>query len=171
MANELVGLLVGRFQPFHRGHLKAVHFALERVRELYIGVGSSQLSHEARNPFTTAERIAMIRAALLEEEIDPARWCLIPIPDVEAHALWVDQVNLLVPRYDLVFSNDPLTQLLFRERGVRVIEVPLLERSIYSATEVRRRMIEGGDWHSLVPPAVARIIESIDGVSRVRSLK
>ena len=35
------GLLIGRFQPFHLGHLEAVNFALSKVEQLYIGIGSS----------------------------------------------------------------------------------------------------------------------------------
>ena len=65
-----IGVLVGRFQPFHRGHLKAVDFALKHVDLLYIAVGSAQRSHEPRNPFTAGERIKMIKMALDEAGFD-----------------------------------------------------------------------------------------------------
>ncbi|MCL4518781.1 MAG: adenylyltransferase/cytidyltransferase family protein, partial [Thaumarchaeota archaeon] len=58
------GLFIGRFQPFHLGHLSTVKFALKHVKQLYILVGSSQKSHELKNPFTAGERILMIRNAL-----------------------------------------------------------------------------------------------------------
>ena len=31
-------------------------------------------------------------------------------------------------------------------------------------------MSDGEDWESLVPPAVARIIKDIDGISRIKEL-
>ncbi len=38
------GLLIGRFQPFHLGHLEALQFALSKVDKLWIGLGSSNKS-------------------------------------------------------------------------------------------------------------------------------
>jgi len=39
-----------------------------------------------------------------------------------------------------------------------------------SATEVRKRIKEGGDWKKLVPDEVAATIESIEGVQRIKSI-
>lgn len=50
------GLLIGRFQPFHLGHLEAILFGLSKVENLWIGIGSSNKSHEMKNPFTADER-------------------------------------------------------------------------------------------------------------------
>ena len=76
------GLFVGRFQPPHKGHLKAMKDILEEVDELIIVVGSSQYSHTKENPFTTGERVAMIRQALTEEGVDSSRYWIIPVPDM-----------------------------------------------------------------------------------------
>ena len=54
------GLLIGRFQPFHFGHLEAIHFGLSKVDTLFIGIGSSNKSHQERNPFTADERKEMM---------------------------------------------------------------------------------------------------------------
>ena len=58
------GLLIGRFQPFHLGHLEAVNFALSKVDMLFIGIGSSNKSNQIRNPFTADERKEMIISSL-----------------------------------------------------------------------------------------------------------
>jgi len=161
------GLYVGRFQPFHLGHLKAINDCLDRVQELIIAIGSAQLNHEPNNPFTIGERILMINTALTDAEIDPKRWQLIPILDARVHDAWTSWVETLVPEYEIVFTNDPLTTRLFREKQVLVEEVSLLDRKIFSATEVRRRIASNEDWKKLVPPSVARIIEKVGGVSRI----
>ena len=44
----------------------------------------------------------------------------------------------------------------------------MINRELYCASEIRRRMLEGEDWESLVPPAVARIIKEIKGVERLK---
>ena len=63
-----------------------------------------------------------------------------------------------------------MTRRLFMEAGYDVRRSPLYNRSIYSGTEVRRRIVSGEDWRSLVPPAVADVIDSIDGVGRLRDI-
>lgn len=166
-----VGLFIGRFQPFHNGHLSAVNYALERVEHLYILVGSSQKSHESRNPFTAGERIVMIRNALTDKKIEAKRYLIIPIPDAIGHAVWTAFIDQVVPKYDVVFSNDRLTIQLFKEKNVQTIEPPLYERKDYSATEVRRRIIAKEGWKSLVPPAVAKIAEPIIKKGRFNCLE
>ena len=165
-----VGLLVGRFQPFHFGHLEAVKFALKEVGYLYVVVGSAQRSHERDNPFTAAERITMIKSALDADGVDPAKWMAIPIADADSHSLWVSSVESMVPKFDVVFTNDSLTYVLFKEQGREVRPVPYLDRSKYSATNVRDRILEKKNWEGLVPKDVAKLVKKFGGVERVRTL-
>jgi nicotinamide-nucleotide adenylyltransferase len=165
-------LFIGRFQPFHNGHLATVKFALTKVNKLVIVVGSAQKSHELRNPFAAGERIMMIKESIdATKVIDSSRILIIPVPDVDVHSLWTRQVDMLVPEYELVIANDPFTLLLFKERGINVIEAPLHRRNKLEATQLRERMARGDDgWIDLVPPQVARIIKKIDGVRRVKAI-
>jgi len=161
---------VGRFQPFHLGHLEAVKYALKKVGYLYVVVGSAQRSHERDNPFTASERIAMIKSALDGNGVDPSKWMAIPIADADSHSLWVATVVSMVPKFDIVFTNDALTFLLFNEEGIQVKAVPYLDRSRYSATNVRSRILERKDWDNLVPAQVAKLVREYGGVERVRAL-
>ncbi len=161
---------MGRFQPFHLGHLEAVKYALKKVDYLYVVVGSAQRSHERDNPFTASERIAMIKGALDASGVNPAKWMAIPIADADSHSLWVSAVESMVPKFDVVFTNDALTYLLFTEEGIEVKAVPYLDRSKYSATNVRDRILERKDWESLVPVEVAKLVKRFGGVERVRAL-
>jgi nicotinamide-nucleotide adenylyltransferase len=164
------GLFVGRFQPPHVGHCEAIKALLKEVDELVIVIGSSQFSHELNHPFTAGERMVMVREALDEMGIDPGRYYIVPVPDVETHSIWVSLVRTYAPSFEVVYSNEPLTRRLFEEAGLTVREVPFHRRELYSATEVRRRMLAGERWQSLVLKGVAGYIESIDGVERLRAL-
>ena len=161
---------IGRFQPFHKGHLATVKFALPKVDLLVIVVGSAQKSHEPRNPFTAGERIRMIKESLDSEKVNAGKILIIPVPDVDVHSLWTRQVDMLVPKYDVVFANDPFTLMLFRERSVKTVEAPLVDRGDMKATEIRSRMSMGGKWESLVPVAVVRVVKEINGVERVKAI-
>jgi nicotinamide-nucleotide adenylyltransferase len=166
----LRGLFIGRFQPFHLGHLKAVEYIVNQVDEVILGIGSAQYSHTLENPFTAGERYVMILNSLGDLGITRNRYHLLPIEDVNVHDVWVCHVRSRVPKFEVVFSNEPLTSRLFREAGYEVQPIPFFNRDVYSATEIRLRMIEGGDWRSLVPRAVAEYIGEIDGVKRVKDL-
>ena len=164
------GIFVGRFQPFHIGHLLAVKHIIKQVDVLTIVVGSAQISHQRNNPFTARERINMIKAGLDEEGIDCKSWLVIPAFDSTSHSLWVTQLNSLVPQYECAFSNDPLTIRLLKESGIEVKEVSLINRGMYSATEVRLRIAEGDNWNELVQSSVAEVIKNVDGVERIKQI-
>ena len=112
----------------------------------------------------------MIRNALIDEGLDAKKYLIIPIPDAIGHSVWTAFIDQVVPKYDVVFSNEQLTIQLFKERGVTVIEPPLYKRRTYSATEVRRRIKSGEDWKPLVPPAVAKVVEPIIRTGRFNGL-
>jgi len=164
------GLFVGRFQPFHNGHLEAIRYILEKVDELIIVVGSAQHSHTDTNPFTAGERITMIRLALNEAKIESSKYYVIPVPDVTMHSTWLAELKSYVPSFDVVYSNEPLTRRLVKEANGRIESVPMIKREIYWATEIRRRMLLGEDWSDLVPKDVADFIEQISGVERIKDL-
>ena len=164
------GLFVGRFQPFHKGHLEVIKRIVKEVDELVIIVGSSQYSHKLDNPFTAGERITMIRKALEEEGIQLSRTWIIPVPDVHQHALWVAQIVGYSPKFDVVYANEPLTRRLFIESGFRVESMPLIKREVYLATEIRKCMLAKENWKEYVPSSVARFIKDIDGEERLRDL-
>ncbi len=165
-----VGLYVGRFQPFHLGHLEVVKLILSKVDELIIVVGSAQYSHTKNNPFTVGERIKMIRESLKEAKIDLDRVQITPITDVNVHGIWVHHISLYVGKIDTVFSNDPLTSQLFFEAGFKVDSIPFFKREVYSATEIRNRILTDHNWRELVPKSVSHIIDSIKGVERMMTL-
>ena len=164
------GLYVGRFQPFHLGHLDAIKKVLKEVDELVIVIGSAQYSHNANNPFTAGERLVMVRRALLGAKVDYSKLWIVPVPDVHLHMLWVSAVEGYTPKFNVLYSNEPLTRRLFMEAGYEVKSIPLFERKIYMSTIVREKMVKGDSWTELVPKSVADFIKEIDGVNRLRDL-
>ena len=164
------GLYVGRFQPFHIGHLDAIRSVLENVDELVIVIGSAQYSHNVNNPFTAGERLVMIRRALQEAGVDYSRLWIVPVPDAHLHMLWVSALEGYTPKFNVVFSNEPLTRRLFMEKGYPVKNIRFFERKNYNSTLVRQKMLTGESWASLLPASVAQFIKEIDGVNRLRDL-
>src|SRR3989440_3791051 len=86
---------IGRFQPFHRGHLAMVKRILESNGEIIVGIGSAQYSHTGENPFTAGERDEMIQKALDAESIH--NYHIVPIPDTPLHSVWERHRTSRVP--------------------------------------------------------------------------
>ncbi len=164
------GLYVGRFQPFHLGHLESIKTVLKEAKEAVIAIGSAQYSHNITNPFTAGERLVMIRRALREAEIDLAKVWVVPVPDVHLHMLWVAALEGYTPKFDVVYSNEPLTRRLFIEAGYKVKHIRFFDRKDYNSTLVREKMAKDDSWTALVPKSVAEFIVEIDGVNRLRDL-
>jgi nicotinamide-nucleotide adenylyltransferase len=164
--SKRVALFIGRFQPFHKGHLFMIKRIFADFNEVIIGIGSAQYSNTKDNPFTIEERVEMIQRALKEHNLKDCT--VIPIEDLHNDGLWAGHVEKLVPRFNAVFTHDPLTRRLFSDKDYDVVEVDLHEREHYSGTEVRRRMERGEDWMSLVPKEVAKYLRDIKAEDRVR---
>lgn len=143
---------------------------MQKAEDLVIIIGSARQSHTLDNPFTTGERIVMLRASLDDMKISPTNYYLIPVPDAEMHSAWVPEVVSFSPPFEIVYSNEPLTFRLFKEAGFKVEKIPMFQRELYSATEVRRRIIMGENWKEPLLPSVVKIIEKIGGVERIREL-
>lgn len=163
-------LYVGRFQPFHLGHLEAVKYILRNSNEAIIVIGSAQESHTLTNPFTSGERVYMIRLALNEAGIDSDKYYIVPVTDLEIHGIWVSHLCSFIPKFDVVYTNEPLTRRLFTEANFNVEPIPFYKRQDCSATEIRKRMLVDNSWESLLPRSVVNFIKEIDGVERLRDL-
>lgn len=149
------GLFIGRFQPFHRGHLNAVKQALRQVDFLIIGIGSSQEKRTPENPWSALERKKMIAAALQENSIAHRRFRIIRIPDIHDDAKWPAHARDVAGPFDVLFTRSPIVKALFKKySGIPVI---WLKKEIdVSATTVRRKMKKGGNWKDDLPLPVVR---------------
>ena len=166
-----LGMIHGRFQPFHNGHLAYLAAAATRCETLFVGITNPDRTHlrpepedPARhlpesNPFTYTERLLMIAGAAAEAGAGPVH--VIPFPVTEPD-LWPDYVPPGAVHYLRLFSpwgSAKLERLRGAGHAVEVLEAP--EGKVVSGERVRAAMRAGGDWRGLVPPAVARVIDAL----------
>ncbi len=161
-------LYIGRFQPYHLGHHAVIKEMASEADEVIICIGSAQRSHELENPFTAGERYLMISKSLRDDGV--FNFYIVPILDVNWNAVWVSHVESLIPPVDVVYTNNPLIERLFKERDYKVRAPLLFNRKEYSGSEIRRRMLNNESWKDLVPKAVAEVIKEIEGMKRMKDL-
>ena len=176
------GFCGGRFQPFHLGHLECLLTASKLCEILILGIipapkikqeGHFQGPfHPAINPFTFWERLLMIRESLKEERLNTENFIIVPFyPPMVNEEVW----GFYHPKditYLMIYTTDWEKKKvdMFKKYGrVKIIKHSKMHHP-YSASEVRRRMINDENWEELVPKAVIRIIKEIDGVNRLKKL-
>jgi len=82
---------IGRFQPFHLGHLALLNQALALAPHVVVVLGSAHQAPTPKNPFTWQERAEMIRLALPEDE--RSRIDFLPVRDHYDEARWLRAVR------------------------------------------------------------------------------
>jgi len=162
------GLLIGRFQPFHLGHLEALQFALSKVDKLWVGLGSSNKPVQKNNPFSAEERKQMILSSIdntMKEKIS-----IYFIPDLDNHVKWIEKIDTIVPKFDIIFSNDELTKHLYSKRSVQVIAIPFLNRNVLSGTNIRDLIISDQKWDDLVPQGTRNFLKNTSAKEHLKNL-
>ncbi len=161
MANTLI--YIGRFQPPHNGHLATIRKALEQTERLLLFVGSHEVCRSLRNPFTTEERIEMLKISLPQDELK--KITIIPIHDSNYNCEeWIKQIKKLSTLNSQLSTNsqtaiighkkDDTSYYLDMFPEWEFLEMPLLENRL-SSTEIRKKWFSGTlTEQDKIPPAV-----------------
>lgn len=166
------GLMTGRFQPFHNGHLALAKQILNECDELVIVIGSAQFNFIDKDPFTAGERVLMIHEALKETKINLAKCYVIPVANDENTARWIAHIKSMAPSFEVLYSGNDFVKhlVLSQDRSIIVKRPRFAKKEKYNGTSIRHAILAGKQWKQLVPPAVARVIKQINGIERIRVL-
>lgn len=161
-----IGLFIGRFQPFHNGHLSVIKKMEKECDNIIIAIGSAQYGFYPDNPMAAGERIEAITAALNKKLAKP--FCIIPIEDINCYPKYVSHVESMLPKFDAVYTGNGTVAELFKSSGYLVKDT---SHSIkISATKIRRMIAENMDWKSLVPGEIYDFLRKNNIDKRIRRL-
>lgn len=165
------GLIIGRFQPLHNGHIYLIKKAFEYVKFLKIGVGSSQFSDEPKNPFSYDIRKLFIDLSMSDENIHPRLFKIYPIPDRFDIYKWIDTVFETVGDFDAIFTNNLWIGRLFQQRNKIMIYGLKYDFERFKGTHVRDLLFNNkAEWTKLVPHSVARYITDPEILKQIKEI-
>lgn len=154
-----LGLIVGRFQPLHLGHMDMIDRAAELCDDVLVFVGSSQESGTGNNPFTYELRKEMLEA------VYGNRICVRPLPDVGLgnNSAWgrhvLGSAEACMGQAPDLFVSGTETRRRSWFSGIDGIfpsSLMVPKRLPISAVNVRRLLAEGDleGWKACVDPAM-----------------
>lgn len=167
------GLIVGRFQTFHKGHQRLVDTGLMLCDRILILVGSAQECGTPRNPLNIETRIEMIRQVY----DDPERVKVYAISDLthedDIRPEWgrylldnVDRYIYKAPEL-MIYGNDEARSRWFDTEDIKDTSEFIINRGSLpiSATMLRELMIldDRKAWMKWVDPKLHKMYDRLRG--------
>ena len=164
------GLLVGRFQTFHKGHQKLVETGLMLCDRLLILVGSAQECGTERNPLNIETRIEMIKAVYQTDRV--MIYGLSDMTDEnDIRPEWGKYLLSHVDRYIykapelMIYGNDESRSRWFDLEDIKDTSEFIVNRGSLpiSATMLRRMMVlnERKEWMKWVDPKLHKLYDKL----------
>ena len=186
-----IAIVNGRFQPLHNDHFhKYIMKAWESSKcdFMYIGItnpdhtrtkhnkSDKQRSLPQNNPLTFIERLEMIRETLTNDgglRLD--QFDIVPFP-IDFPGVLKCYASKKSQHYLTIFDQwgmDKQFELIqiFGAANVHVLFKGTEKDKEVTATMVRRKIKNGEDWESLVPPATAKYLKSNGMIRRIAKLQ
>ena len=167
----MTAVMIGRYQPFHLGHLELVRQVLDENDEIIILIGSSQANFTQKNPFTAGERVWMIRDSLIESKIDLSRVFLVNVTDDENNVKWFSNIKSVSPPFNVLYTGNNFVRTLLKRETIILKKPKLIEGNLLKGSVIRKLILEDNTkWQELVSKSVIKIFKEIDAVERIRNI-
>jgi nicotinamide-nucleotide adenylyltransferase len=160
---KTVGVYWGRFNPPHRGHIALIRRLVKKVDYLIIAIGNAEVRNTKRNPFSGAERAAMMKSYLRERGIRV--WRVVEVKDGDTWPSSISNLFERCGRFDVLFTDHEVIANLI---GARAKVVAFKRRGKVSSTLIRDYIARGKKWETLTGRSVVTLIRQYDGINRIR---
>lgn len=152
-----IGLVVGRFQPFHKGHLYLFKKSLKVSDKIIIAVGSSNITNKD-NPLSYITRVKMLKKVITEENLENRVLKIIPSPDDPSDDVWLEKLLKNAGKFDIAFGNNDWTNDILEKAGYKVTGIRFLNRKMFQGVIIRKLFKKGKNWEDRVPSYLVSFI-------------
>lgn len=150
MKRYKVGLVIGRFQPFHLGHKYLIDEALKVCDKIIIGIGSSNKKNKD-NPWTAHERRKMLKKFIEHEGLNTRVVKIINSKDHPDDEIWFEKLYKKTGPFDVTLGNNKWNNGIINRHGIKVIYTGLFNREEFEGYRIRKLMRTKKPWKERVP--------------------
>lgn len=165
-------LIIGRFQPFHLGHLSLLKKGLKDCDEIIIAIGSSNNKREDINPFLTEERYNMIKKVIVSENLPKKKIIIIDIHNEKSDTVWLQNIQTLCPSFHSVYTGTNRGYEYMKKLFTSINKPFHIIKNIIDidASTLRKKMKNNDpSWETFLHPSTVEYLHSINGLDIVQS--
>ena len=145
-----LGLVIGRFQPFHKGHKYLIEESLKLADKIIIGIGSANKSN-AQNPWSWKARKKVIESFLQHEGLEEGVKDIIPLFDNPDDDVWFQNLLKATVPFDVTIGNNPWNNGIIERHGIPAITIGFKKRHVWEGVQIRHLMEKNEKWEDRVP--------------------
>jgi len=168
---EVRSLFIGRFQPFHIGHLADIKSIITKGEYCIITIAAANKVGTWRNPLTGDEREMILRETLAEEEklnpgsVPPDRYEIHQLADIDDDARWAQYVVDSLPKFNKIYSGSAFVRSFF-EKNPQFETLPITfvldnEGERLCATTIRKKVLKWEDYGDYIRPKTGEILDKL----------
>lgn len=144
------GIVIGRFQPFHKGHKFLIEKALEHCEKIILGIGNAQGKGED-NPYDWKFRKKVLEKFVRAEKIEDRVSLIIPLVNNPSDDIWLKNLLEKTGPIDIVIGNNEWVNGIFENAMIPAIRPGHYDRERLEGTKIRKLMKEGQEWEDRIP--------------------
>ncbi|MEK7633886.1 MAG: pantetheine-phosphate adenylyltransferase [Patescibacteria group bacterium] len=148
--NYKVALIVGRFQPFHKGHLFLIRKALEKAGKIIVGIGSANIM-DVNNPIDFETRKKIIKAVAYKEKFEDKLIKTVRLNDFLDDKKWLTNLKKQVGKFNISLGNNNWTNKILGKAGYKVMKIDYYKRGLYEGWRIRKLIKEKKKWQDRIP--------------------
>lgn len=158
-------VVIGRFQPFHLGHLDLLMTAFQTAYKVIVVIGSSTEARTVRNPFTFEERVSMIQNSITDSE--RRNLIILGVRDYQDDDIWRDvvmrEVNLYASSGSIhLIGNDKDATTYYLKLFTAWNLVNVEPKRQLTGTEIRSLYFMER-WRNMIPQGTATVLDNFAG--------
>ena len=155
-----IGLVIGRFQPFHKGHEYLINQSLKHCEKIIIGIGSANKKSK-KNPWSAAKRRMMLQEFIAQNKYEDKVIKIINLYDHPDDDIWFQNLYIRTGPFDVTLGNNEWNNGIIERHGIKAVYTGLYKRKILEGIKIRKLMKEKKPWEDRVPQYLIKSIKKI----------
>ena len=158
MKKDKVGVIIGRFQPFHLGHAWLIKKSLEKFSKLIILIGSSNIEDE-NNLWDLEKRVEMLNAFIKHEGLEKKIIKIDDVIDIPDDDMWLlIALEKIGNNKFVVIGDNEWVNKIFEKAGYKVWRSGYFDRARLQGVKIRKLMKIKKKWQDTVPEYLIELI-------------
>ena len=154
-----VGLVIGRFQPFHNGHKYLIEKSLKLCDQIIIGIGSSN-KKDRDNPWNARRRKKFLEEFFKKSGYENRVLKIVKVPDHPDDDIWLEKLFKKTGTFDVTIGNNEWNNGIIERHGIPAVKIGFENRDKWEGTKIRNLIENQMKWDDRVPDYLVKLIRT-----------